>query len=159
MLDSLKTECQHQENLLRIKSMKYFSILLVALVIGCKSSKVMLDENPNVTIKESFYKVIPAAIKEGNTFVNITLDVETNSPEAIEIIGVYFMGDYTTIKQKTTNKQYIGTIIQSEKKEKMENFPFELKTDEFVLQYKEGNKVKYGLFKIKRKDNLNDVPM
>jgi hypothetical protein len=127
-------------------------------MVGCKSQKLTIDEKPNVAIKEAFYKVVPAAIKEGNTYVNIIVDIYsvTNSTE---IIGVYFMENYTNLKQKTTNKQYIGSLTQTEKKRKMKDFPFKLNVNEFVLKYKEGKKIKYGLFKIKQKNNMNEVPM
>ena len=138
--------------------MKYFYILVLFLMVGCKSQKLTIDEKPNVAIKEAFYKVVPAAIKEGNTYVNIIVDIYsvTNSTE---IIGVYFMENYTNLKQKTTNKQYIGSLTQTEKKRKMKDFPFKLNVNEFVLKYKEGKKIKYGLFKIKQKNNMNEVPM
>jgi hypothetical protein len=140
--------------------MKYFPILVFFLMIGCKSQNFTIDDNSNVLIKKAFYQVTPAGIKEGNTYVNISVDVDLSlTSESIEILGVYFMGDYAGLQPTTTEKQYIGSLTQSEKKEKMKDFPFKLTTSEFVLKYKKGKKIKYGLFKIRQKNSGNNIPM
>jgi hypothetical protein len=141
--------------------MKYNTLLAIVFFIGCNSSKFYLQEKPMIQVNEAFYEVIPSAIKEGNSFAKITL-IFNNSDvlNKIEIKGVYFKNQFAKLISKDKNTFVASIILPKEATLDENKIPFTLNPGEIVVSYKEKNKEKFALFKVKLKDSIdsNTIP-
>lgn len=140
--------------------MKYVTLLMVfAFFVSCKSNQYTIEDNPNIVVKEAFYKEIPAAIKEGNSFAKITVVFDkSKKAKDITYVGVYFMDKYGALNEKNSTTYLSSIILPKPDEIKDKDFPFQLKPNEIVIHYSEGKKQKYALFKIKKKTSLEEVP-
>ncbi|MDP5094138.1 MAG: hypothetical protein NWQ17_12575 [Polaribacter sp.] len=141
--------------------MKQTLILLIIVVSGCKSGKFFLQKTPRFQLKEAFFEETPSAIKEGNSFAEITIiSANTDDIENTEIKGVYFKNQFAKLVSKDSITFIASIILPKEEALKESKIPFELKSDEIVVSYLEKSKEKFALFKIKRKESLdsNKIP-
>ena len=139
--------------------------LLLFVMLGfsqCSSTKKLQAEAP-LTIGKVYYQVWIAGIEGGGSGLNIFIPAKNTS---IVLDSVYFRGKAAKLETKPIDKSlYIGRFIsQSNKRQDIimssdakaeygnkppiiyKQIPFELKDDECVISYIEGNKAKY--FKI-----------
>lgn len=141
--------------------MKHALILFIIVVSGCKSGKFYLQEAPRFQLKEALFEETPSAIKEGNSFAEITFILaNTDNIESIEIKGVYFKNQFAKLVSKDSTTFIASIIFPKEEVSNENKIPFDLKSDEIVVSYLEKRKEKFALFKIKRKASLdsNKIP-
>lgn len=131
----------------------------------CSSAQKLQKEAP-VVIGEAYFQKWVAGIKGGGSGINLFISTEDSSLENIELDSIYFRGKSSKLEFKPNNPSlFVGRfstgrnqkkdIIMSDKPNAeygnelpkiKSKFPFELKENECVVSYKEGNKTKY--FKI-----------
>lgn len=142
---------------------RIFSLILLFIMMGsfsqCSSVKQLETKAPTHFGNVYFQKWV-AGIEGGGSGINLIIPVATNS---IVLDSVYFRNNSAKLELGTTNpKTYIGRfktalnqkkdmILSSDPKEEFKNkvpvtteiIPFELKDNECVVSYQEGNKTKY----------------
>ena len=117
-----------------------------------------MEKTNDIKLVEGFYVIIPPAIAEGSTSLKITLNFKEFDKTTIELVGLYFRGNFITMKEVTNPYGIEGFVIEKNVKIN-EDFPFSLKPSEVILSYKKDNKIKYVKYNVKRKVSLDDVPM
>ena len=146
---------------------KIISVSLLSFVMlgfsQCSSTKKLQAEAP-LTIENVYFQKWVAGIEGGGSGLNIFIPTKDSS---IVLDSVYFRGKAVKLETKPQDKSlYIGRfksqfnqkqhdiVMSSDAKAEygnklpitMKKVPFELKTDECVVSYMDGKKVKY--FKI-----------
>ena len=139
--------------------MKYLMIFLSLLFLwSCKSQEFKLEKTNDIKLEEGFYVIIPPAIAEGSSSIKITLNFNEFDKTTIELVGLYFRGNFIAMKE-VTNPYGIEGSVPEINLIKDEDFPFDLEPSEVVLTYKKDDKIKYAKYNVKRKISLDDVPM
>lgn len=149
--------------------------LLALLMMGfsqCSTVKKIQEEAP-VSIGKVYFQKWVAGIKGGGSGLNIYIPVSDSS---ITLDSVYFRGMATNLFPKYQEENiYVGKFISGHsKKEDLvmnsdpkaeygnkraiveENIPFELKHNECIISYTDGNKTKY--FKIENIEEKAMIP-
>lgn len=131
----------------------------------CSSQKKLQDKAP-MSIGDVYCQSWVGGIQGAGSGINIFIPAETLADKDVVMDSVYFRGKKVKLETKPQNsKLYIGRISTSFNKPKNiimssdgnaeygnklpeipEKIPFDLKDNECVVSYKEGNKIKY--FKI-----------
>lgn len=139
--------------------MKY-SILFLSLIFlwSCKSQEFTLEKTNDIKLDEGFYVIIPPAIAEGSTSIKVTLNFKEYDKTTIELIGLYFRGNFIAMKEVTNPYGIEGSVSESNLI-KDEKFPFELEPSEVVLSYKKDDQIKYAKYKVNKKKSFYDVPI
>lgn len=136
--------------------MKYISILCILLFASCASKKFTLEESSNLHLKDAFYEIIPPAIKEGNTFVKITLLLsKENNHKEVQLNGVYFKNQYAKLVAKNDSISMASIILPKQSDIKKDVIPFDIESGKIVVAYDENEKQKFALFPIKIFNRLN----
>ena len=139
--------------------MKLFGILILTISFTqCASSK--FEQKPPFTIKEATYTNITGGMPGNNS---VDLKIFFSAEKEVSFEQLYFINRITKaiIETKEGIRYIVGRYNTSAKNSKydlelhgdsqkeygnqppQEVFPFELKNNEAVLSYKEGNQTKY----------------
>ncbi len=142
------------------------NLFLFSLVLTCFtqcSSAQKLEKETPFKIGNAYFQSWVAGVEGGGSGINIFITVEGKSQDKTELDSVYFRGKASKFETKPNNLDlFIGRfstpfnqkrdLIMSNKPDAeygneapQPNFkiPFDLKDDECVISYKEGNKTKY----------------
>lgn len=143
-----------------------FLIALVMISFSQCSSAQKLEKETTFSIGSAYFQSWVAGVEGGGSGINIFISIEDLSQNIIELDSVYFRGEASKFETKPNNPYlFIGRfstpfnqkrdlIMSNEPNAEYGNeapkpiikIPFDLKDDECVISYKEGNKTKY--FKI-----------
>ena len=143
----------------------FFLVLVITSFSQCSSAQKLQKEAP-VVFGSTYYQHWVAGVQGGGSGINLFIPTEGISKETIELDSVYFRGKASKLEFKPNNPTlFIGRfatsgnqrkdVIMSNKPgaeygnevpKKTTEIPFELKENECVVSYKEGDKTKY--FKI-----------
>ena len=147
--------------------MKYLAnLILFTFVLTCFtqcSSAQKLEKEIPFKIGSAYFQNWVAGIEGGGSGINIFIPIEGKSQDRIELDSVYFRGKASKLETKPNNPDlFIGrfsTVFNQKRDLIMSNkpnaeygneaqkinikIPFDLKDDECVVSYKEGNKIKY----------------
>ena len=158
---------------------KIISITILPLIMfsfsQCSSQKKLQEKSP-VQLKEVYCQSWVAGVRGGGAGLNIFIPIDAVSDEKIELDSVYFRGKSAKLETKPQSpSMFIGRftsevnkkqdiIMSSDSRQEYgnkmpkvkEDIPFELKDDECIVSYKEGNKTKY--FKIKNVIEKASIP-
>ena len=136
----------------------YFLLLLSFTVFqNCKSQKFQLEENPDLTLKEGFFKEIPAGVAFDESTIELSLTFNDFNKNSIKLNGLFFRdaalnSKYSKVFTVVANYQK-GVNIEKEKL-------FTLANNEVVVEYKQDGKVKFVKYILKQKQmSLNNIPM
>lgn len=145
------------------------NILLMVLIMvnfsNCSSAQKLQKESP-VNVGKAYYQYWVAGVKGGGAGMNLFVEIDNSLNKPIQFDSIYFRGKVSKIEIKPNNKRLLigrfsskinqkKDIIMSNKPNAeygnempklKEKIPFNLKDDECVVSYKEGDKTKY--FKI-----------
>ncbi|OIP46013.1 MAG: hypothetical protein COZ16_04420 [Flavobacteriaceae bacterium CG_4_10_14_3_um_filter_31_253] len=125
---------------------------------GCNSNKFLLKNTSRFTF-EAFYKVTPAAIREGNSFALVTLEfANPDELRDIELLGIYFKEKYAVLKVKDSVNYQASIILPKDGERTDEKIPFEIQSNEIVISFKKSGKQQYELYKIKQKNYFETTP-
>lgn len=136
----------------------YFSFILL-IIIGCKSQNYQIEKASKIDLKEGFFQIVPAAIKEGRSSTRIFIELNIKDLKGFILNGVYFRGNY--LKKKDNNyPNKINSYFKNRdsKTDINKNSPFKLHPNEVVVDYFIGNKRKYSKFEITRNDSIEEIP-
>lgn len=157
---------------MKIISNAFLMLIIMTSFSQCSSAQKLQKEAP-VKFGTAYYQHWVAGIQGGGSGINLFIQTEGFSKENIQLDSVYFRGKASKFEVKPNNPSlFIGRfslksnqkkdIIMSNKPkaeygnelpELKTKIPFELKDNECVVSYKEGDKTKY--FKI---ENLVEQP-
>ena len=150
---------------MKLISNAFIMIIIMTSFSQCSSAQKLQKEAP-VKIGTVYYQHWVAGIQGGGSGINLFIQTEGTLKDNIQLDSVYFRGNSAKFEVKPNNSTlFIGrfSLAANQKKDLiMSNkpkaeygnelpklktkIPFELKENECVVSYKDGNKTKY--FKI-----------
>ena len=71
----------------------HFSFILL-IILGCKSQNYEIETVSQIYLKEGFFQIVPAAIKEGKSSTKIFIELNVKDLKGFIFNGVYFRGNY-----------------------------------------------------------------
>lgn len=126
-------------------------------LFGCKSQQFKLENNSDLSLQNGTYVIIPAAIEESASSVEISILLNEFNKD-ISLNGFYFRD--TFIDKKPNKNQFQLEGIVSLNSNSTNKIPFLIEDDEVVVSYNQNKKKKFVKFKLKKKINsLNNIPM
>lgn len=135
-----------------------FSCFLIALLMGCKSQDFALVKENELQLKKGFFKEIPPAIADEDTYIQVNLKFNVFDTNAFELVAIYFRNQIIPSKVSKNNFSISGSINKELTLVENVEFPFELQSNEIVLSYKNKNKIKFAKYTIDRKILMDDIP-
>lgn len=153
----------------------FLTLFFIVIVVSHCSSAQKLQTSLPLKIGDVYYQNWISGVNQGGSGTNIYIQITSNTKQ-IELDSVYFQGKVA--KLEVTNKILaIGRFksnINSKKDIVMSNepyaeygnkvptltkkTPFDLKENQCIISYKEGNKIKYFMIDNVRKKELLPYP-
>jgi len=147
--------------------MKAFTTLLFSIIIlisftNCSSAQKLQKVAP-AEFGEVYCQSWVAGIQGGGSGINLFISTPSELPNTIQLDSVYFRGKVAKIQRKTSEKVIYAAYFRTEFNQKTDiimsanaqeeygntlpkkatKIPFELKDNECVISYKNGNKTQY----------------
>lgn len=141
--------------------MRLFTFTIISIFIfSCNSNKMVLQENPPFEVAEVSFQKWFGGTQEAGKGIHFNLSFSKIS-EDVFIQKIYFRGKEEELKQNQQNSnEYLATFVDKPKEDvvldsnpvkEMDNprpslvseIPFELKSNEAVIQYQKGTKTLY----------------
>jgi len=136
----------------------HFSFILL-IILGCKSQNYEIEKVSQIYLKEGFFQIVPAAIKEGKSSTKIFIELNVKDLKGFIFNGVYFRGNYLKKKDNYYPNRMNSYFENEDNQTKADkNFPFKLNSYEVVVDYFIGNKRKYSKFEINRNESIEEIP-
>ena len=138
---------------------KVYFLLLFSFTVfqSCKSQKFQLEEKSDLTLKEGYFKEIPSGVANDESTIEVSVTLNDFNKNTIQINGLFFRD--AALK---SNYSKVFTVVANYKKgvnTEKEN-PFTLANNEVVVEYEQGDKVKFVKYTLKQKQmSLDNIPM
>ena len=120
--------------------MKLFFIFILLIIFRCKSQNYQIEKVSKIYLKEGFFQIVPAAIREGKSSTRIFIELNIKYLKDFIFNGVYFRGNYLKKKDNNYPNKINSYFKNRDSKTGInKNNPFKLHPYEVVVDYFIGN--------------------
>lgn len=148
---------------------KLLCLTLLSVSFSQCASTMKLQKEAPTTFGETYFQEWVAGVQGGGFGINVFIQVNDKN---VILDSIYFRGEVTELKTKPANASlFIGRfkgeantqepslITTTDEKVEEVDFPFNLKENECVVSYKDGDKLKYFKITDMKEKPLEALPM